>query len=232
MVNTLDLDLEWGAIDLIEEVEATFGIKIANEEAERCATVGDLYDVVSAHSPDWNSQDGSCGSSMVFYRLRRSLSPDDRRGVSPDTDLARIGLQPSRLFKKLAADTGLRLPNDEATFIGMAGAYLLVGGIMAATVALLTGHWMISGIAALIALAGLPLIRADPGRFPAGMVTVADLVRRTVPLNVASLKEVGGRPADRWSVLVALAAEHGTLPPDEIGPGTVLHRTQLASASG
>lgn len=232
MLNTLDLDPEWGAIDLLEEVEATFGIKIANEEAERCATVGDLYDVVSTHSPDWNSQDGSCGSSMVFYRLRRSLSPDDRRGVVPDTALASIGLQPSRLFKKLADDTRLRLPEYELTSLGMAGSYILVGGIIAAIVTLLTGQWIFSGIAALVALAGLPLIRLDPGRLPTGIATVADLVRRTAPLNVASLKESGGRPADRWSVLVALAAEHGVLPPDEIGPETVFHKKQLESAKG
>jgi hypothetical protein len=232
MVNTLDLDPEWGAIDLIEEVEATFGIKIANEEAEQCATVGDLYDMVSTHAPDWDSQDGSCGTSVVFYRLRRSLSPRDRRGVVPDTPLVSIGLQPSRLFKKVADDTGLRLPAYEFTSPGMAGGYLLVGGIIAALVALLTGHWIVSGIAALIALVGLPLIRLDPGRLPAGIVTVADLVRRTVPLNTPRLKEAGGRPADRWSVLAALAAEHGVLPPDEIGPETVFHRTQLQSARG
>ena len=231
MANSLDLDPEWGAIDLLEEVEATFDIKIANEEAERCATVGDLYDVVSAHSPDWDCQDGSCGSSMVFYRMRRSLSPDDRRGVAPDTELASFGLQPSHLFKKLGDETGLRLPASEFTWLGNTGGYLLVGGVLAAIVALFTGHWMVSGVLVLVALAGLPLIRLDPGLLPSGIVTVADLVRRTVPLNVASLKEDGGRPADRWSVLVALAAEHGVLPPDEIGPETVFHRKQLEVAT-
>lgn len=231
MANSLDLDPEWGAIDLLEEVETTFGIKITNEEAERCATVGDLYDVVSAHSPDWNSQDGSCGSSMVFYRLRRSLSPDDRRGVTPNTALASFGLQPSRLFKKVGDDTALRLPADEFTWLDNTGGYLFVGGALAAIVALFTGHWMVGTILVVIALAGLPLMRLDPGRLPAGIVTVADLVRRTVPLNVAILKEDGGRPADRWSVLIALAAEHGVLPPDEIGPETVFHRKQLEAAT-
>lgn len=230
MANTLDLDPEWGTIDLLEEVEATFGIKIANEEAERCCTVGDLYDVVRAYSPDWDGQDGSCGSSMVFYRLRRSLSPDDKRSVIPDTPLTASGIQPSRLFKKVADDTGLRLPSHELTLLGLTGGFVLVGGILSAIVALLTGHWLVSGILALIALAGLPLLRLDPGRLPAGIVTVADLVRRTVPLNAASLKEAGGRPADRWSVLVALAAEHGALPPDEIGPETFFHRKSLELA--
>jgi hypothetical protein len=232
MVNSLDLDPEWGAIDLLEEVEATFGIKIANKEAEQCATVGDLYDKVCAHSPDWDRQDGSCGSSMVFYRLRRSLSPEDRRGVGPDTPLTASELQPSRLFKKLADETALRLPSYELTWLGMIGGFLLVGGILLAILALLTAHWIVSAIAAVIALAGLPLLRLDPGRFPAGIETVADLARRTAPLNAAKLKEAGGRPADRWSVIVALAAEHGELPPNEIRPETVFHRKQLESARG
>jgi hypothetical protein len=232
MANSLDLDPEWGAIDLLEEVEATFGIKIANEEAERCGTVGDLYDVLCAHSPNWDEQDGHCGSSMVFYRLRRSLSPNDRRAVGPDTPLTATALNPSRLFKKLADDTALRLPSSELTWIGITGGLLLVGGILVAVIALFTGNWIASAVAAVFALAGLPLLRVDPGHFPAGIETVADLVRRTEPLNALQLKEAGGRPADRWSVLVSLAAEHGALPPKEIGPDTVFHRKQLESARG
>lgn len=231
MANSLDLDPEWGAIDLFEEVEATFGIEIANEEAERCGTVGDLYEILCAQSPDWDTQNGNCGSSMVFYRLRRSLSPEDKRGLARDTPLATSGLPPSRLFKKLAVDTGLRLPADELTWLGITGGFLLLGGIIVAVVALLTAHWSVSGILALLALAGLPLLQLDPGRFPAGIATISDLVRRTVPHNAASLKDAGGRPADRWSVLVALAAEHGVLPPDRIGPETVFHQKQLESAT-
>ncbi|PHK19530.1 hypothetical protein VF10_21550 [Nostoc linckia z13] len=231
MANSLDLDPEWGAIDLLEEVEQTFGIQIAKEEAEQCATVGDLYDVICAHSPDWDGQDGKCGSSMVFYRMRRSLSPDDKRGVTPRTPLAGIGLEPSRLFKKLEVDTGLRLPGYELTWLGMTGGFLMGGGIIAAVVALLTGQWIASGTALLVALAGLPLVRADPGRLPAGFATLADLVRRTVPLNATGLREAGGRPADRWAILTALAAEHGNLAPDKIGPETFFHRKSLKLAN-
>jgi hypothetical protein len=231
MANSLDLDPEWGAIDLLEEVEGVFGIKIADAEAEQCCTVGDLYEVLCAHLPEWDGEEGRCGSSMVFYRLRRSLNPADKRDVTPDMLLTSSGLQPGQLFKKLADDTGLRLPNYELTWLGKMGGFLLAGGIIAAIVALLTGHWVISGAVALASLAGLPLLRLDPGRFPAGMFTLADLVRRTVPLNVATLKEAGGRPPGRWSVLVALAAEHGTLSPDEIGPETYFHRRSLELAT-
>jgi hypothetical protein len=232
MANCLDLDPEWGAIDLLEEVEAAFGITIANAEAERCATMGDLYDIVCAHSPEWDDQDGNCGSSMVFYRLRRSLSPHDKRAIGPETLLVTSGMHPSSLFKKLANDTALRLPSYELTWLGITGGFLVAVGILAAIVALLAGNWKVSAVAAAIALVGVPFLRFDPGRFPAGIETVGELARRTVPLNAAKLREHGARPADRWSILVAVAAEHGLLPPNEIGPETVFHRKQLETASG
>jgi hypothetical protein len=231
MANSLDLDPEWGAIDLLEEIEATFDIKISDAEAERCCTVGDVYEVVSAHTPDWDRQDGRCASSMVFYRLRRSLTTDDQRALTPETLLTTSELKPRHLFKKLETDTGLRLPAYEPTSLGVAGGYMLVGGLLAAIVALLTGHWMVTAGALFVALGSLPFLHRDAGRFPSGVLTVGDLVRRTAPLNVAKLREVGGRPSDRWSVLVGLAAEHGTLSPDEIGPETFLHRRSLELAT-
>lgn len=231
MANSLDLDPEWGAIDLLEEVEKTFGIQIANEEAERCSTMGDLYDVLVAHLPNWDEQEGSCGSSMIFYRLRRCLAPENKRRVTPATLLEAFGLRPSHLLERLARDAELRLPAHELTWLGISGGFLLLLGILSGIVALLTGHWMVSAIAVLIAFAGWPLLRMDPGRFPAGMTTVADLVRRTAPLNAVILKNAGARPSDLWSVLVALSAEHGRLPPDQIGPDTFFHRKSLELAT-
>ena len=166
----------------------------------------------------------------VFYRLRRSLYPDSKGPIEPDTALTTIGLQPIRLFKKLADDTGLRFPSYELTWLGVTGRLLLVGSTIATIVSLLAGHWVVSGAFGVIAISGVALLRLDPGRFPDGFVTVADLVRRTVPMNATVLRDAGGRPADRWSILRALAAEHGVMPPQEIGPETVFHRTQLQSA--
>ena len=36
MADTLDLDPEWGAIDVIEELEAAFNFNMTDEEAEGC----------------------------------------------------------------------------------------------------------------------------------------------------------------------------------------------------
>lgn len=230
MANSLGFDPEWGGIDFLEDIEATFGIKIADVDAERCWTVGELYEVLCSHSANWSDKDGKCSSAMVFYRLRRSLAPNNRRSFVPDTPLVACGLQPSRLFRKLAHDTGLRLPVHRQTGLGIAGLILIFGGIFAGIGALLAGNWIVSGSVALVGLAGFSLLRLDPGRFPDGIVTVSDLVRRVTSLNVARLREAGGRPADRWSVLTALAAEHGFLSPDEIVPETLFHRLEQTRA--
>lgn len=232
MSNTLDLDPEWGAIDLLEEVESSFGIRIANEEAERCSTVGDLYDVICAQAPQWDEQSGSCASSAAFYRVRRSLAPQDKAAVSPASPLAHADMSANSLFNSLRSETGLRLPSLEPTAIGVIGSWIFLVGFFGGLGALFTGAWALSGIGALVLALGLLLIQVDPARLPNGIATVGDLVRRTVPLNVQELMQSGARPPARWSVLVALAAEHGSLPRDQIGPGTFLLRKGMALAAG
>ena len=82
----------------------------------------------------------------MFYRVRRSLSPDCKRDVTSDTPLNAIGLQPKRLSRNSLMTLGYGFPAYELTWSGVAGGFLLVGGIMVAIVALLTGHWMVGGV--------------------------------------------------------------------------------------
>lgn len=231
MADTLDLDPEWGAIDLIEELEATFGFKIKDEEAERCCTVGDVYDVVCAHTAGWDDQEGLCGSSMVFYRLRRALRFKDKRSITPSTPLAHLGPSPSKLMDGLAKRSGLRLPVHTLTGLGNTGAVSLLAGIVLSVVAALNAHWLFAGASACVAIIGHVLVRRDPGCFPSGIQTLGDLVHRAVPLNSKLVKEFGGRPAARWSILTAIAAEYGKLKPGDISTETYLHRKSLDEAS-
>lgn len=230
MRNSLDLDPEWGAIDLLEEVEEAFGIKVGDAEAERCETVGDLYAIVRTHSPDWDARSGNCATSMAFYRIRRSLGAADGRKIKPQSPLLDGSASPFRLFKALNRKTGLRLPSAELTRPGEIGAYLFTLGLLGSVIALLNGAWVATLVAAFLALLAMLLIRQDPGKLPKGVVTVGDLARRAAALNSGKLKGEGGRPVDRWAVLVALAAEHGVLPPGKIGPDTFLHRKSLEMA--
>ena len=232
MPSTLDLDPEWGAIDLIVEVEAAFGIKIEDAEAEQCWTVGDLYEVVCRHTSSWESKEGSCASSAVFYRVRSVVSPNDRRAVSPRTPLLDVSeAPPSRLMRDIGRGTGLRLPMIRFAGIGKVGAWLICGAVAGLLAALIFWSWRVALAAAVLFIAGVVGVYIDKGRFPSELNTVGDLVRRTAALNVTPLRESGARPVDRWDVLTALCAEYGVLQPSQIGPGTFLLRKGMEIAT-
>ena len=110
-MNTLDLDPELGALDLLEEVEASFSIEIEGAIAEQIETVGDLYDAICDLTPKWDSQRGSCATPVIFNRMRSALVHIDRKSVSPRMDLPLHGTTPSKLFSLLERETGLRLPS-------------------------------------------------------------------------------------------------------------------------
>ncbi|GGI88218.1 hypothetical protein GCM10007973_25720 [Polymorphobacter multimanifer] len=228
-MNTLDLDPDL-AIDLVEDVEREFDFTFTREEAERCWTVGDIYAVIVNHEPAEEVQIGKCGSAMTFYKIRGALDPDRTKGLTPGTALVTHG-KPNKLFKMLKQETGFRLPDTKLTSLGMAGGYLLSVGFLIGIVALLNGYWEASGIAFVVGVLGVALGWTDPGRLPIGVATVGDLVRRTAALNARLLQIEGGRSCGVWSILTALAAEHGSLQPDQITKATFLHRKSMKLAS-
>lgn len=230
-MNTLDLDPEWGAIDLLEEVEASFAIKIEDAVVERIATVGELYDAICNLTPAWDDQKGSCASSVTFYRIRRALKMDCGGSMSPRMDLPLNYTSPSKFFSTLERDSGLRLPTTNGTAIGNIGIWLCVFSLAGCITALFASNWTLAAGAALTAAVGVGLVRVDPGKSPVGIETVGDLVKRTIPLNIRQLADGGARLPDRWSVLTGLASEHGVLPPAEIEPDTFLHHKSLELAT-
>lgn len=230
-MNTLDLDPEWGAIDLLEEVEASFGITIEGAVAEQIETVGDLYDAICDLTPKWDSQRGACATSVIFYRMRSALVHIDRKSISPRMDLPLHGTTPSKLFSLLERETGLRLPSAPLTTPGVIGGILFLIGIIGAVIALFDAAWEVAAGGAVMAAAGAALLKADPGSLPVGVETLGDLVTRAVPLNAQVLAEMGARLPDQWIMLTGLAAEHGILSPAEIFPDTFLHLKSLKIAS-
>jgi hypothetical protein len=230
-MNTLDLDPEWGAIDLFEEVEASFGIKIEDAVAEQIETVGDLYDAICDLTPEWDDQQGSCASSVIFYRMRRALVHLERKSVSPRMDLPLHGTTPSKLFSLLERETGLRLPSAPLTTLGVIGWMLFLIGIIGGVIALFDTAWELAAGGAVMAAVGAALLKVDPGSLPVGVETLGDLVSRAVPLNAQKLADVGARLPDRWTMLTGLASEHGILSPAEISPDTFLHLKSLKIAS-
>lgn len=231
MQNSLDLDPEFGDVDLVQEVEAVFGIKFAREDLEQCDCLGDLYGLIRGLTPDWDDAVGKCNTAMVFYRVRRSLSPLVRREISPCTPLAMMELSPRVAFKQIQSKTSLRVPAIEASPLAQAAWFILIVCALAGTLALVSGERpVVLGSIAIAAIAFV-VARKDRGRFPRGMATVADLVRRVAALNAAHLKQLGAKSAKRWDVLIGLVQDHTDLPAEDITADTVFFRRQLKRRS-
>ena len=63
MANTLGLDDDLDGVELVRDSEKAFEIKIANNEAERLLTVGQLYDLLLSKIPVDDAQ-RKCASAM------------------------------------------------------------------------------------------------------------------------------------------------------------------------
>jgi len=69
-------------VEFVMEIEATFGIRLLDAEAERVSTFGDLHALVLRKLV----RGARCLTSAVFYRLRRALVTAlavERRAVRP-----------------------------------------------------------------------------------------------------------------------------------------------------
>jgi acyl carrier protein len=58
------------SVELVMEIEKSFGISIPDQEAEKITTVGKMYDAVWYHLEGKYSN--KCNSQILFYKLRKS----------------------------------------------------------------------------------------------------------------------------------------------------------------
>jgi hypothetical protein len=223
MREALDLDPEWGALDLIEGVEAAFGVGISDSEAIGCRTMGDLHDVIRARVPDWDSQAGPCGTPAVFHALRHVLDPERKERLTPATPLARAWRgSPRALLRRIRREARLTPPPLVLGWIGAAGLVALLCALAILLVGAVQDVPRILGAGILLAGLGSLMLKLDPGRLPERLATLGDLVRRLAALNAGWLRATGRRPPDSWTVLTLVAADLCTVPADEIGRDTLL----------
>jgi len=100
------------SVEIIMEIEQTFGIAIPDAEAEKIITVGDLLQVVQSKLQH-QSVDG-CLHQIVFFRLRKALKEQlfSEAHISLETDLnALMPKTDKRLaYEQLKATTRFELP--------------------------------------------------------------------------------------------------------------------------
>ena len=227
MTSSLGLAGDLDDVDLVEDVEAAFGVRLADDEIERCSTVGHLFELIEARPPGMPSGQ-SCATAMCFYRLRRALQPYSAIALKPKTSIAALGAVPVRkLHQIIATECGLRPPPQYITLWGCLALLLAVSlpfGLFAVGIP----WWVALPSAAL----GIVLYRLAPIQLPGEVETFGDLVKIVASRSIGALAGRGARlgPKEAWQAFKDVLSDHTQLSKDEIGPETLLLTSRKASA--
>ena len=178
-------------VELVMEVEETFGIIVSDQAAPQLQTVGQLHAYI-LESRRQTQQQG-CPTGHVFRNVRRVLTENTsvpRRAIRPSTELKTM-LPPRirrRVWKRLQQEVpgrlrGLRLPFRLGPVL--TGCCLLAGVVTAAMIVPLVGfvHAIVLGGTATVAmlLVTFSVTRPIALAFPHGVATVGDAARATLP---------------------------------------------------
>ncbi len=178
-------------VELVMEVEETFGIIVSDEAAPQLQTVGQLHGYILECRRQ--TQQHRCPTGHVCRDVRRVLTETTsvpRQAIRPSTELKTI-LPPRirrRVWKRLQQEVPGRLRGLCLPFrLGpvLAGCCLLAGVVTAAMIVPLVGlvHAMVLGGTATVAMLLLAFFVTRPFAlaFPHGVVTVGDVARATLP---------------------------------------------------
>jgi hypothetical protein len=231
--------MDRGPSRIIPDVEDAFGIAIADVDAERMRTVGDLYDHVITRR--FRDVRGDYLSSIAFYKVRRALMSIlqlPRDDVQPATRLSAIAARRRRrLWQAIERQTGLRLPMLRRPSRLVTVATLAAIGLGVA-IPLLLGLKPLGGanVVAIVAIAVFGYIfylltAAFAHELPADVVTVGDLSKAVFARNYQPiLAESKGTIADAqvWDSVQRIVAKKLELTPSEVTRGTEFGRRLVA----
>jgi len=131
------------SVELLVEVEQTFGIEIPDLEAEKIVTVGDFYEAVWTRIKE--KETDKCNGAILFYQLRTILQKKyqvERLKITPNTFLEEIipKKQRRKEWEDIQQDIGLNLPKLKlnktlSLFIIIVGLAGTVGWLIYALIA-------------------------------------------------------------------------------------------------
>lgn len=196
-------------VDLLEAVEAAFGVTFTDEEASRCTTVGDLHAALLAKMSHADRGPMSCMAACAFRRLRRATQGPRPSGPMRPSDPVGGIVDPKRIkesWRSLMAESGLRLP---ASSIGKRAFWQLASLTLAPLAAYpLVGHLSLAAVA-VAALLATVLARRLPHELPVeapAESSLGDLARLAAAMNFSTLAAQcgGARTRDVWPALEVL----------------------------
>ena len=218
------------AVELVMDVEESFGIDISNEDAQQFRTVGDLFEFLKCRTD--LAPTGTCLSASTFYEIRNGLrSAGITQRFAPSTDLvAVLSKKRSRrsVWNSLAQNTQLKLPEL------VRPSWVIVANVAITTsasilIALIASGQEVSGvlffgvgIACLFIIGFLTSLVTRPlaTNFGADFKTFRGLSERVLALNVAKIKNDHGPmgPNDIWVILKNIIVNQLGVDADEVTP--------------
>jgi hypothetical protein len=210
MSNDLQLGGDGDDLELLQAIEAAFGVRLTNAEAGACITVGNLHDVLlqRVHHVDRGAL--PCLSAIAYRRLKRAIEkrvPEAKvRPQTPLADIVKIG-QVAGWWRHLAGEAGLRLPR-----LGIGGwGFATIVVLLLSPLALLPWLGKLS-FARLLASGPLAVVLGWclPAHLPSRYRTVGDLARATAAMNISSLSWPAGamRTRDVWDALETIIRDN------------------------
>lgn len=215
-------------VEIVMEVEQTFGIIVSDDDAPQIRTVGELHEYVL----DWRERERQpeCPTGRVFRDIRRVLTATtsvSKQAVRPSTELKTI-LPPGtrrRVWRRLEQDVSGRLSRLRLPFrLGPIVASLcFVAGVVG--IAILMPHVgmanaIVLGVPATLATSLLIFFVTRPLAvvFPPGVVTVGDLVTATLPPGYEEALKQPMTDQEVWEKLQGIVADILGLNVEDITP--------------
>jgi hypothetical protein len=229
MRSSLNLAGDGDDLDVVADVERTFGIKLSNQEAEKTFTVGQLRDLIESKQPDRKTQ--ACLSQAAFYRLRNALKEMGwQTPVNPATPIGilnELGPEPiRRKWKLLGCGANLDLPPLESPvwiewperveriinlllFCLLMATTTYIGFLAASLAASATHGWSFFLVIPVAIGLGTAIVYAWRwifGNIPRRIITLGDLAREAAGYSFQKLsaEKNGSSPDDRWFALTAI----------------------------
>jgi len=207
-------------MEMVLDIEDTFGILIMDDAAAQWRTVGQLHQYILECR--LREKEPGCRTGRVFREIRRVLMETasvPRRSIRPSTSLKAI-LPPRtrrRVWRRLEATVwwrlrGLRLPLRLGPL--MAGACVLSGALGTAMIVPHVGFGpaVVLGGTAVLAMLLLLLLtffitRPFATAFPRGVVTVGDLTHAALPSGYEAAIKQQISDEEVWEKLRETVAE-------------------------
>lgn len=225
MQNSLALGDGLDSVEILREVERTFGIAITNDEAQATQNVGDLYALIEAKC-DTAEKTEACLSQIAFYKIRHTLASAGIERVAPSTPISIVRRQGAGSLAQLWSDTaqrsGLTFPPLETPFVfnwghtkggrivGLIALICVLGaGFAIARYFGFSLGWAWFGSIGLL-VAGIFILDyvlfLSVRDIPRRIETVGDLAREASGYTYGALRKPWRKESrmDRWSALTAI----------------------------